>query len=50
MDEIEQAVVSPVQVFEHEHEWMLLCERLEVAAPGAEALGLTVPLGLFPSD
>ena len=39
VDEVEQALVGPVQVFEDEHERPLLGERLEEAPPGRERLG-----------
>ena len=38
VDEVEQAVVGPVQILEDEHERALLGERLEEAAPGGERL------------
>ena len=38
VDEVEQAVVGPVQVLEDEHGRALLGERLEEAAPGGEGL------------
>ena len=42
VDEVEQAVVGPVQVLEDEHERTLLRERLEEAAPGAEGFAPAV--------
>ena len=38
VDELEQGVVGPVQVFEDEHERPLLGKRLEKPAPGGRAL------------
>ncbi len=38
VDEVEQIVVGPVEVFEHEHRRAPLGERLDEAAPGGEAL------------
>ena len=38
VDEVEQLVVGPVQVLEHEHGRALLRERLDEAAPRGEAL------------
>ena len=38
VDEFEQPVVRPVEVFEHEHERAVLGERLEEAPPGGERL------------
>ena len=38
VDEVEQALVGPVQVLEHEHEWALLGDRFEEATPGGERL------------
>src|SRR5205814_1658638 len=38
VDEIEQRVVGPLQVFEDEHERALVRERLDEASPGGEAL------------
>ena len=38
VDEVEQAVVGPVQILEHEHERPLLGQRLEQAPPGRERL------------
>ena len=40
VDEVEQAVVRRVQVFEDEYERALVGERLEEAAPGGEGLPL----------
>jgi hypothetical protein len=40
--EIEQAVVRPMQVLEHEHERPLPGKGLEVAAPGGERLATVV--------
>ena len=40
LDEIEQAVVSPLDVLEHEHDCVLLGERLEVAPPRDECFFL----------
>ena len=42
VDEVEQALVGPVQVLEHEHERPLLGERLEEAPPGGEGLSAAV--------
>ena len=42
VDEVEQAVVGPVQVLEDEHERPLLGERLEEAPPGGERLAAAV--------
>jgi hypothetical protein len=39
VDEVEETVVRPVQVFEDEHERMLLREAFEVTAPTGERLG-----------
>jgi hypothetical protein len=38
IDEVEQALVRPVQVLEDEDEWAPVGEGLEEAAPGGEAL------------
>ena len=38
VDEVEQAVVGPVQILEHEDQGPLFGERLEEAAPGRESL------------
>ena len=38
VDEVEQVVVGPVEVLEHEHERPLVGEPLEEAAPGGERL------------
>ena len=38
VEEVEQAVVGPVEVFEHQHERPPLRERLEQATPGGERL------------
>ena len=42
VDEVEQAVVGPVEVFEHEHERALLGECLEESPPGGEGLAAAV--------
>ena len=42
VDEVEQALVRPVQVLDDEHERPLLGERLEEAAPGGEGLATSV--------
>ena len=42
VDEVEQAVVRPVEVLEDEHERALLGERLEEAPPGRERLSRAV--------
>ncbi len=42
VDEVEQALVGPVQVLEHEDERPLLGERLEEAPPGGEGLAAAV--------
>ena len=42
VDEVEQAVVGPVQVLEDEHERVLLGQRLEEPAPGPEGLAAVV--------
>ena len=42
IDEIEQAVVGPMQVFENEHEWALVGQRLKEAAPSRERLSAVV--------
>ena len=46
IDEVEQAVVRPVQVLEDEDERVLLGERFEEPPPGRERLGLAVGAGL----
>jgi hypothetical protein len=38
VDEVEQGIVGPVQILEHEHERPLVGQRLEEATPGGEAL------------
>jgi hypothetical protein len=40
VDEVEQPVVGPVDVLEHEHEGVILGERLPELAPGGESLFL----------
>ena len=42
VDEVEQAVVCPVEVLEDEDERVLLGERFEEPPPGRERLGLAV--------
>ena len=50
VDEIEEAVVRPVQILEHEHRRPLLAHRLEEATPGGERLAaaLAAPTGVRP--
>ena len=50
VDEVEQAVVRPLQVFEDEHEWAQIRERLEEAAPGGEGLVAAIGRGVGPSQ
>src|SRR5260370_41972522 len=38
IEEVEEAFVRPVQVFEDEHERALVCERLKEVAPSGERL------------
>ena len=38
VDEVEQAIVCPVDVLEHQHERSLVGEGLEIPAPGSERL------------
>jgi hypothetical protein len=42
VDEVEELVLGPVQIFEHEHGRPLLGKRLEEPAPGDEALAALV--------
>jgi hypothetical protein len=42
LDEVEQVAVSPVQVFEDQHQWALGGERLEKVSPGEEGFGPAV--------
>ena len=49
VDEVEEIVVGPVQVFEHEHERPLGREVLEEAAPGRERLVAGVAACLRPA-
>ena len=46
VDEVEQALVGPVQVLEDEHERPAVAERLEEAPPGRERLGARVAAAL----
>ena len=46
VDEVEQAVVRPVEILEDEDERPLLGERLEEAPPGRERLGRVIAAGL----
>jgi hypothetical protein len=45
LHEIEQIVVSPVQILEHEHQGSLLGQRLEEVAPSRERLFVAVAVG-----
>src|SRR5919106_4077534 len=47
VDEVEQAVVGPVQVLEDEHERPLLAERLEEPPPGGEGLSSAIAARLL---
>ena len=47
VDEVEQAVVGPVQILEDEDERALLGERLEEPPPGRERLRLPVAAGVL---
>ena len=42
IDEVEQSVVCPLEVLEHEHEGALLGERLEEERPGLERLAAMI--------
>ena len=42
VDEVEQAVVRPVEILEDEHERASLCERFQEPPPGGERLGLAI--------
>jgi hypothetical protein len=51
IDEVEQIVVGPVEILEHEYQGALLGERLEEAAPGREGFVASVPAGIaFPAQ
>ncbi len=50
VDEVEQAVVGPVQILEDEHERMLLGEALEVGSPSGERLALLIAALVLAAD
>jgi len=45
VDEVEQAVVGPVDILEEEDQRALLCQRLEQRPPGGEVLRAPVASG-----
>ncbi len=50
VDEVEQAVVGPVEILEHEYERPLLCRSLEQPTPRGERLLALGALRSFEPD